>query len=70
MFPDLATATNTPEPVDEEEEEESSEESSEDEVLEEELEETFEELSIHEETITVMLNNGNNQYNILFILFF
>ncbi len=72
MFPKAPTATNTPEPVEEEEEELSdessevlSEESSEDEVLGEELEELS---SAHDETINAILTIRTNQDKKLFIL--
>ena len=76
MFPELPTATNTPEPDEEEEEElseessevlsdESSEESSEDEVLEEVLEELS---SAHDEAINAILTIKTNQEVRLFIL--
>ena len=78
MFPEAPTATNTPEPDEEEEEElseESSEvlsdESSEDEVLEEVLEEELEELSsAHDEVINAILTIRTNQEVRIFILFF
>ena len=75
IFPEAPTATNTPEPDEEEEElseessevlsEESSEESSEDEVLEEELEELS---SAHDEAINAILTIRTNQEVRLFIL--